>query len=190
MAGCESVNTVVLLDLLQLYEKELCSKIFSFKLSNGQVIKLRFFREQLCHLLGIQHIYENNKKYLGASGYEKILTGKITVPALKKHNKSEYAKIKERLEHFDEIPELLMKGSLIRFYQERANPKTKIRAEICIFHEKQTYMLHLFLSKEGSTDGYAPTSFVIKFCNDDAYRQFTQNQEYKRVIERTVEMVE
>ena len=74
------MNTVVLLDLLKLYEKELCNKIFSFKLSNGQIIKLRFFREQLCHLLGIQHIYEN-KKYLGASGYEKILTGKITVPS-------------------------------------------------------------------------------------------------------------
>ena len=100
------MSKIVLLDLLQSYEKELCNKIFSFKLSNGQIIKLRFFKEQLCHLLGIQHIYENDRKYLGAKGYDKILSEEITVSALKKHNKSEYAKIKERLEHFDEIPEL------------------------------------------------------------------------------------
>ena len=182
------MSKIVLLDLLQSYEKELCNKIFSFKLSNGQIIKLRFFKEQLCHLLGIQHIYENDRKYLGAKGYDKILSEEITVSALKKHNKSEYAKIKERLEHFDEIPELLTNGTLIRFYQDRTNPKTRIKAEICIFHEKQTYMLHLFLVKEGLTDCYAPTSFVVKSCNDDAYRQFTQNQENKQNTERVIEI--
>ena len=77
---------------------------------------------------------------------------------------------------------------MIKFYIERVTPKTLIKADFCIFYENQTYILHLFLIKESSSDYYAPTSFVVKSCNDEEYRQFLKNQEFKRIVYRTVEI--
>ncbi len=58
--------------LLDIYEKELCNHIFKYQLNYKIDIEIAFYKENLCHLLGLQHIYGKNRKYLGINGYDKI----------------------------------------------------------------------------------------------------------------------
>ncbi len=64
-------------DLLVEYEQNLCDKLFVLVLSNKKEINFRFFREDLCHLMGIQHVYGKSKAYLGKTGYERSKTRKL-----------------------------------------------------------------------------------------------------------------
>ena len=49
--------------LLEYYEQNLCHKIFKYELNNKINIEVIFYIEGLCHLLGIQHVYDNDKRY-------------------------------------------------------------------------------------------------------------------------------
>ena len=40
-----------------------CHKIFKYELNNKINIEVIFYIEGLCHLLGIQHVYDNDKRY-------------------------------------------------------------------------------------------------------------------------------
>lgn len=172
--------------LLIEYEQNLCNKLFVLTLSNNQTINIRFFREHLCHLMGIQHVYGKSKAYLGASGYKKIETGNITLSKIKNANKAGYALIKERLQHFDELYELVTKGEIVRYEIAKVYPSTRIEADFCIHKDETTYILHLFLKKEATSSLYAPTSFVVKTCNDENYKQFIKNQKYQKIISREI----
>lgn len=50
-------------ELLEYYEQNLCHKIFKYELNNKINIEVIFYIEGLCHLLGIQHVYDNDKRY-------------------------------------------------------------------------------------------------------------------------------
>ena len=69
--------------MLQNYERTLCDKIFCYELNDRQNIKLIFYRENFCHLAGLHHVYDENKRYLGAKGYDLIVKEKLTIGALK-----------------------------------------------------------------------------------------------------------
>ena len=64
------------------YEQNLCDRVFQYSLTNGTVLQVIFYREALCHLLGIQHI-TNNRRYIGRRGYERIRSGELTIQRLK-----------------------------------------------------------------------------------------------------------
>lgn len=169
-------------ELLEYYEQNLCHKIFKYELNNKINIEVIFYIEGLCHLLGIQHIYDNDKRYLGRRGYNLIKTEKLKRANLKKHNEAEYKKIKLRLRHFDEIGELLCSGTFLKFYPERVKPRTQIRADFIIYRDKKEYLLHLFLIKENDrTNQYSPISFIVKKINDKSKEQYIKNQEYKKI---------
>ena len=172
--------------LLTEYEKNLCDRLFVLTLSNNKTINIRFFREDMCHLMGIQHVYDKSKKYLGAEGYKKINNGDITFKILKKVNKSGYDMIKERLQHFDEIYDLVSQGEIIQYEITKVYPYTRIEADFCIHKDETTYILHLFLKKAFSSSLYSPTSFVVKTCNDENYKQFIKNQKYQKIISREI----
>ena len=92
------------LDILGWYESCLCDKLYRFTLSSGQEMHIRFFQENFCHLIGLQHVYNGDKHYLGKAGYSKVKSGAITVQSLKKHNQAKYrAFMHDRLLHFHEI---------------------------------------------------------------------------------------
>lgn len=173
-------------DLLVEYEQNLCDKLFVLVLSNKKEINFRFFREDLCHLMGIQHVYGKSKAYLGKTGYERIQNEEIKLKSLKNVNKSGYSQIKERLQHFDEIYELVTQGDIVLYDILKVYPPTKIEADFCIHKDNTTYILHLFLKKELNNSLYAPISFVVKTCNDDNYKQFLKNQKYQKIISRKI----
>lgn len=147
--------------LLQNYRDNLCNRIFVFVLSENEEFKIRFFDESACHLIGIQHVFGNDKWYLGARGCRKIDNESININRLKLHNKKGFNFIKERLEHFDEIIDILKNGELFRYMPEKVNGGTLIRAEFLMNKNNQSYILHLFLTKEKNTDIYTPICYNI-----------------------------
>lgn len=106
-------------EILKVYEIELCNRIFKYQLNGKINIEIIFYKENFCHLLGLQHIYGKNKKYLGANGYHKIKNGKLKRGSLKKHNKAEYNRIEMKLNCFCEIASMLRRGEFIKFYRKR-----------------------------------------------------------------------
>lgn len=135
-------------EILDIYENELCGRMFKYKLSGKIDVEIVFYKENFCHLLGLQHIYGKNKKYLGINGYNNIKSGQLKRNNLKKHNKGEYNRIAIKLDHFDEIFNMLNSGEFIKFYQYRTNPISLIVADFIIYHDKSEYILHLFLRQE------------------------------------------
>lgn len=169
-------------ELLEVYENELCNRIYKYQLNNKIDINIVFYIENFCHLLGIQHVYGRNKKYLGINGYNKIKNGKLARKDLKKHNKAEYNKLEIKLNHFDEISNMLKSGKFIRFYQYRTKPLSTIVADFVIYHDKKEYILHLFLRQENShTNQYSPVSFIVKSDNDDNREQYILGQEHRKI---------
>lgn len=176
-----------LADIFKKYEADLCDRVFEYELKGNQIITLIFFREQFCHLLGLQHVYNNDRHYLGVNGLNKILNGKLTVKKLKSHDLKQYNFIKERIENFNLIEQIVNEEELIKFYRDRANPKTNIQADFIFYKENSVNILHLFLRQEKyGKDVYAPVSFVVKSMNDSNAKQFINNQEYKKIVERKV----
>ncbi|MBB2181809.1 hypothetical protein H0486_02805 [Lachnospiraceae bacterium MD1] len=177
---CEDTND--LSELLEGYERDLCNKIFRYQLNHKIDINIVFYLENFCHLLGIQHIYGKEKKYLGVNGYNKIKNQEISRKDLKKHNKREYNKLAIKLDHFQEISEMLKVGQFIKFYQYRTVPYTTIVADFIIYQDQKEYILHLFLKKENeSSNQYSPISFIVKSCKDRNKEQYIRGQEYKKI---------
>jgi hypothetical protein len=168
--------------LLKYYEDNLCDKIFKYELNNKINIDIIFYRENLCHLLGVQHIFKKDKRYLGLNGFNKIINNELTIRSLKAHNEKEYNKMELRFIYFDTIYELLSSGKILKFYQYRCKPSTIISADFVIFKDQKEYVLHLFLRKEQEgSNQYTPVSFIVKSPHDKRKYQFIECQETKKV---------
>lgn len=169
-------------EILEVYESELCNRIYKYQLNNKIDIEIVFYIENFCHLLGLQHVYGKNKKYLGINGYNKIKNNQLKRKDLKKHNKLEYNKLEIKLDHFDEMPSMMKNGKFIKFYQYRTKPLSTIGADFVIYQDKKEYILHLFLRQESSrTNQYSPVSFVVKSENDKNKEQYIVGQEHKKI---------
>ena len=72
--------------MLNNYEETLCDKLFFFELNHKWQVKLEFYREDFCHLVGLHHVYGRDKRYLGLNGYRKVNSDEITLDSIKKHN--------------------------------------------------------------------------------------------------------
>ena len=171
----------ILQQIQQYYEQNLCDRVFQYGLANGAVLQVIFYRETLCHLLGIQHITKN-RRYIGKKGYERIRSGELTIQKLKDMNRAGFARAKHRMEHFTLIGHLMEHGAVFRFYPERAGC-TRIQAAFLI-HEKECELyLHLFLARESSkSDIYAPMSYIVITERDDKPDLYIVGQEHKKVL--------
>lgn len=168
--------------LLNIYTNTVCDKIFEFTLPKNKKIKLAFYRESMCHLMGLQYIFDNDKHYLGASGYSKIVTEEITVKSLKKHNKAGFNYIKNRLIYFDEIIDIVTNGEIF-LYSKYDCPDSKINANIVLHkyvnqpdEELVIYELNLFMIKEGNEELYVPISFFPQFPSDRSFGKYISNK--------------
>lgn len=182
-----SKNTKDLDEILHIYESKLCNRIFKYQLNHKTDIEIVFYKENFCHLLGLQHIYGKDKRYLGSKGYDKIKNGLLKRNNLIKHNKAAYNRIKIKLDHFDEISNMMIEGEFIKFYQYRTYPLSIIVADFIIFQNNKEYLLHLFLRQENEkTSQYAPTSFIVISDNDKNRNQFIAGQEHKKVTKMDI----
>lgn len=175
-------NMISLLDIVNFFENNIYNKVFCYTLSNGNTIRVAIYKEQICHLLGIQYVFPKDKHYLGAKGYNLIKEEKLTIDLLKKQNRKKYNYIKERLMYFNKLYEVLTQGQLIKFYPERVYPYTKIEADFVVIKNGEKHIYHLFLRQEQiDNDLYTAISFIVKNNNDKIAKQFIDKQEYKRI---------
>jgi len=174
-------------EIQRIYKINLCDKKFHYLLENDTEINIVFYEENLCHLLGIQHVFNNDKKYLGRSGYNKIVDNTLTTKYLKNHNEKGYNSIKIKLSHFNEIYDLMQNCQIFKFYQERCYPRTQIRADFVFYSDENEYLLQLFAIQERDSTQYSPTSFIVKTKNDKYFNQYIHSQEYKKIKEFYIE---
>lgn len=186
--GEYTMGKIDLKELLENYTDTLCDKTFKYTIRNktkntDEIIKIRFYRENLCHLLGLQHVYTASPKtHLGAAGYKMIDEKKLTVKSLKKHNEKAYGFIKFKLSHFNEIYDILTNGELIVYDEVKTFPKSSIKADFLLYRDSVTYILHLFLIQEYD-NYYVPKSFVVQSRNDKYPDKYIKNQIHKSIID-------
>ena len=174
---------MILKTILDEYEQTLCNKIFRYELSGKLEIDLVFYAENFCHLMGFHHVYVRDKRYLGASGYKMVQDGKLTVDILKQHNEKGFNFIKNKIENFSSIYELLTKGKITGFDTSKVICDTIISASLVIYYKKKEVLLHLFLRKErDDSNQYAPVSFIVKSLKDKNYDQFIARQRHIAIV--------
>lgn len=183
------------LKLIQEFHDEFLGKyLFMYKLSNGLELKIRFYTENLPHLLGIQKVVKDKrikKLYQGKQGYDGITDGKITIDTLKnldnqlKDEDKQLAAITSKITCFHLISKLLDECSVVKFYNERVKGRCTLRSEFILFHEELGLKLHLGVLKytDNSTI-YVPETFIVKGPRDRDRNRFTEKQEFKSIVER------
>ncbi|WP_294157790.1 PBECR4 domain-containing protein [uncultured Selenomonas sp.] len=177
---------LTLKELQDYYSSTLCDRYFAYHLATGETIKVYFYRESFCHLLGIQHITKE-RPFLGLKGYRRIQSEKITLKTLKTMDKRQYGYIRNRIRFLDHMDALLMNGNLYRFYPDRVTPSTKIHASILLFDHELDLYLNLFLSKEQrENDIYTPLSFIPFTEKDHRPTRYQENQEFKNILSREI----
>ena len=72
------MSKFILKSIFQDYKQRLCGKTFLYELNNKWEVNLVFHKEDFCHLIGLQHVYGKDKRYLGANGYRSLLKVKKT----------------------------------------------------------------------------------------------------------------
>ena len=168
------------------YSATLCHRFFEYQLANGDVIKVHFFRESFCHLLGLQHL-TRDRKFLGEKGFARIHAGKITLKSLKALNKKGYEYIHNRIQYFGHLDSLLQHGDLYYFYPDRVNPPTKIYASLLIYDKDAGLYLNLFLARERSHKNlYTPVSFIPFSEKDEHPQRYQEHQEFKKITARQI----
>ncbi|NOW87966.1 hypothetical protein B0H39_005997 [Clostridium beijerinckii] len=183
------------LKLIQEFHDEFLGKyLFIYKLSNGLELKIRFYTENLPHLLGIHKVVKDRKikkLYQGKKGYEGIVDGRITIDNLKnldnqlKDEDKQLAAITTKITCFHLIPKLLDECNVVKFYPERVKGRCTLKSEFILFHEELGVRLHLGVLKdtENSTI-YVPETFIVKGQRDRDRTRLTEKQEFKSVVER------
>ena len=97
-------------------------------------------------------------------------------------NRTGFAGIKHRMEHFTLIGHLMEHGAVFRFYPERAGG-TRIQATFLIHEKERELYLHLFLARESpKSDIYAPMSYIVITARDDNPNLYVVGQEHKKVL--------
>lgn len=152
------------------YEECLMNRIFEFHLNypNQSVIKLRFKKDNLCHLLGFQHIFKedsNAKGMVGFDGFDAIRTNVVTMDIFKKQPiKTKYKENRERFLYFPYIYQLLQNPTAILFSNEKIN--TKISTEFILYDNHSNRYIHLGIDKHSGTDYYFPRTFIVRKKSD------------------------
>lgn len=160
------ISDMDLIELIGFYEKYLCNRLFEYKTDNEEypIINLRFEPNNLCHLLGFQHIFKgmaDNKGYVGQRGYEKIENLEITMDTFKEKNlKRLFKSNKNRLLYFPFIYQIVHNPTAIFFSNNLLN--TRIESEFMFYDKLDSRYLHLAVDSGKSSPYYFPKTFVDK----------------------------
>ena len=161
----EIKNTIDIFDRLRKYQ-------YKIAIENGMEIVLKFNRECYHHLAGFQHLTDlpdiakptSKHKFYNDLRLGKISTEKIKRSAL-------YGSIRERIEFFDKIEEIMTPGEgkiIVQF--DKSKTDTVIKATFHLFRREgnpfqgEAVYFTLFLDSEnGST--YYPVTYVVEHSN-------------------------
>lgn len=169
------INNISLDLLREYYEMFLYPFEYHYSIRDNKEqyeIKLRFDKENLSHLLGLESIVKNNlnrkeiKKYKGVQGWDNIKNGDITINSLKSINKKRFKDGKNKLVFFYLLPRLIESPKAIYFDNSKVNPQTKIQSKILFFNDYDRSILHLGIEPNDENTYYVPRTFFIERITD------------------------
>lgn len=194
-----SLDECNLKSILEFYNENLAKNMYEYKLNNGFELKIRFYTENLPHLLGIHKVVQDKKLkklYQGQNGYDGIMNGDITIDKLKKLDNQQKKQdkqlkaIESKITCFYLIPKLLLNCQVIKFYSDRVDGNCNLKSEFILFDEELGIKLHLGVLKSSDNSSiYVPETFIPKGPRDRDRNRLTNTtpkQEFKKIIERAV----
>lgn len=198
-----SIDQCNLKSILKFHDEILAKNIYAYKLSNGFELKIRFYTENLPHLLGIHKVVHDKKLqklYQGKNGYDGIVNGDITIEKLKKLDNQlkkqdkQLKAITTKITCFHLIPKLLSNCQIVKFYSDRVSGNCTLKSEFILFDEEVGIKLHLgVLRSSKNSNIYVPETFIPKGPRDRDKNRLIHTipkQEFKKIIERTVIPIE
>lgn len=203
------INKIELITLAEYYLEHLSNKSFKFKIKlkgskDSFDIDIRFFKESMPHLLGIQKIVENTEmsnqryKYQGIDGFNGIIKENITISSLKELDKQLHPKkdkyprvfpsIENRITHFHLIPQLLKDCSMVKFSPESVTKhyggNCRLKSDFILYSTKFKMKLQLGAVQETGTIYYVPETFIVTPVRDKSVDRLTGGQRFAQIIER------
>lgn len=134
-------------------------------------IDIKFFKENLSHLLGIQKVAPSyiQNLFKGKKGYDGIVNETITVDKLTKFDEQrkdrtkKLPSIERRLTHFFLMEELLLNCKIVKFSADKVDGFCEINSEFILFHDELGVRLHLGVVKEQDDKNlYSPETFIVR----------------------------
>ncbi len=134
-------------------------------------IDIRFFKENLPHLLGIQKVAPpySSRAYKGKDGYDGIANETITLDKLynfdaqRKDRDKKLPFIESRLTHFFLMEELLLNCKIVKFSAENVDGFCEINSEFILYHDDLGVRLHLGVVQEQDDKNlYSPETFIVR----------------------------
>ena len=206
------VNRLDLKILAEYYKDNLSNRSFKFKIKlkgSKEImdIDIRFYDENLPHLLGIQKIVERTElsnqkyKYQGEEGFKRILNRKITIKTLKeldkqlrpkqKDNKNilVFPSIEDRITHMHLIPKLMKECKMVQFSAENVTKyyggNCSIKSDFILHSIEYKVKLQLGVIKEkGSPSYFVPETFIVTAIRRKDADRLIIGQRYADIIER------
>lgn len=160
----DQIDLIVLTDY---YEKYLEPFQYEFELEDGNEIKLKFNRDNFCHLLGIHKPAEKKfgkgkpqiYSFKGMKGYMRIKDGTINKAMLKGLNKSAYNDMRSSLVNFYQIHRMLDNPQAV-YYTNVVNRINSV--DILIYNQTINSYIHLGIVKKERQNYYSPSTFLIE----------------------------
>ena len=188
------INDISLAVLQDYYQMFLMPFVYTYYVATNddvQEFKLRFDRDKLCHLLGIESIARNHVKhkdlhnYRGKHGWKNIQNGSIDFKHLKTLNKSKFQSVKAKFVYFYLIPELIEDPLAVLFDGSKVNPPVRIESEMLFYSTYDNAVIHLGIDKDEDGIYFPRTFFVEKLGNANVEDIYTVNQTKIEVVKES-----
>ena len=131
-------------------------------------LELRFDKENLSHLLGLESIVRKNlnredtKLYTGINGWNNIQNLSITIDILKSINKGNFKNGKDKLIFFYLIPNLITSPKAIYFESSLVEQKTWIKSKIIFYNDYNNSIVHLGIEPNDEHTYYIPRTLLVE----------------------------
>lgn len=159
--------------LTEYYELYLEPYMYEFELDDGEIITLKFNRDNFCHLIGIHKPAEKKfgrkspkvADYKGNIGYNRIKENKITKQSLKALNKGAYKDMRDSIVNFYLIHRMLENPQVV-YYTKTVNRITSV--DFLIYNKESKFYIHLGIIKQKKQNHYAPSTLLIELITEQS----------------------
>lgn len=197
------VQEISLKIIQEFYSEYLTNRIYTYRLRPHKSkeefeIQVRFFTENLPHLLGIQKVVpssSNTYLYQGKDGYEGILNGSITIEKLinidEQRPRSErvFPQIESRITGFYLVPKLMEECEMVKFSALRVRGNCNIKSDFMLYKRELGVKLHLGVIQEKGKTIYVPETFMVKSERARDVDRLTEGQQYMNIVSRSIRIV-
>lgn len=192
------IKDITLKEIQEYHDKNLINKTYRYivrphKKKDSIRIDIKFFKENLPHLLGIQKVVPEyiKRSFQGEKGYNGIVDESITLKTLYDFDSQREKKdrklplIESRLTHFFLMEDLLLNCKIVKFSADKVDGYCTISSELILYHDELGVRLHLGVVKEQENKSlYVPETFIVRKLRK-GYDRYTKSppQTYMNIID-------